>query len=166
MKHRNDRSIFSIIGCAILAGSSILNAVEGAVAGLTIDGHRLVGAVPTGPQYSSGRHAALRRTSSDWVPHNMVRDVPELVGRMPIDRFDRQSDGGQDHALVRALSCRGGAREILRLSKYFIGSRSRCWAVLFLAILIDSCTITMMKVAQDEGSVAKLAISYLGYFLR
>jgi hypothetical protein len=37
---------------------------------------------------------------------------------------------------------------------------------LFLAILIDSFTITMMKVAQDEGSVGKLVISYFGYFLR
>lgn len=160
VKRRNDRSLLAIV-CAIVVGSSCRQGMVGA-ATFTIDNQRLVGAVPTGPRYSSSRRVALHRTSSDLTAHN----IPLGVVRTPIDRLDRQSGGGQCQGLVRALLCRGGQNDTLGLSKYFIGSRSRCWAVLFMAILIDSCTITMMKVAQDEGSVAKLAISYFGYFLR
>lgn len=66
-----------------------------------------------------------------------------------------------------ALLCRGGGRVTSsRLAVPFIGNKQNCWLVLFLAILIDSYTATLMKIAQDEGSLGKLVLSYIGYFLR
>jgi len=67
-------------------------------------------------------------------------------------------------AEVSLLRCRGGAASFV--ANYFSASRTRCWAVLLIAIVTDVFTTTMMKVAQDEGSILKLAMSYAGYFIR
>jgi hypothetical protein len=152
-KHRKDRCLW--IFSAIVAGSR-----RGVLAKerLAFDRQRIL-PIP----HSSGRRVVLRSSSEVSVFPQYVKD-PVLW--LHLDNFDQQSGVEDVHFPVRALSCRGGARVDWSLSKFFVGSRARCWAVLFLTILIDSCTITMIKVAQDEGSVSKLAISYVGYFLR
>ena len=68
---------------------------------------------------------------------------------------------------IPVLSFRGGSEEVpSRFFSYFAESKTKCWAVLLVAILIDCGTATLMKVAQKEGSVDKLIISYVGYFVR
>ena len=51
-------------------------------------------------------------------------------------------------------------------ANYIGSSRNRSWAVLFLAILLDTGSATLMKIGRDEGSMAKLLVSYCGFFLR
>ncbi len=137
------------IFCAIVAG---LGRGQGAAAtGFAPHRQRIIIS-----QYRSERLRVLQASSKPFAAQNIV-EVP-LPGL--------HLSENQDRFLCRALSCRGGDENALGLSTHFVGRKSRCWAILFLAILIDSFTITMMKVAQDEGSVGKLVISYFGYFLR
>lgn len=63
------------------------------------------------------------------------------------------------------LKIRGGGT-VSKFAKYIGDSRSRCWIVLLLSILTDTCSTTMMKMGRDEGSAAKLLTAYFGFFLR
>lgn len=84
-----------------------------------------------------------------------------INGRKGKHIVDEHSD---DDAWVLLL-CRGGA-STTGLSRYFSASVRRCWVALLFAILMDALSTTIMKVAQDEASLPKLALAYSGYFFR
>lgn len=52
------------------------------------------------------------------------------------------------------------------LSTSLSATKARCWALLVLAVVIDTLSATLMKIAQNESSLKKLILSYFGYFLR
>lgn len=65
------------------------------------------------------------------------------------------------------LKIRGGSNNVLSDFSSYIGrSKWRCWVVLVLAILTDTASTTLMKIAKDESSFPKLVASYFGYFMR
>ena len=68
-------------------------------------------------------------------------------------------------SLDSALQVRGGsASDMIMNIKNFIGdNKMRCWIVLFVAILTDTFSTTLMKMAQDESSVTKLLVAYCGF---
>jgi hypothetical protein len=70
--------------------------------------------------------------------------------------------------VVQAIELRGGsATSVLSSFSNYIGSsKTRCWIVLLFAILTDSFSTSVMKMARDESSLSKLLVAYCGYFLR
>jgi hypothetical protein len=72
----------------------------------------------------------------------------------------RDSGRQLTHSIPSYLAVRGG------ISSNTTPSKSACWIALFSAILSDTFSTTMMKVASDEKSVSKLCLAYCGYFLR
>ncbi|VEU42799.1 unnamed protein product [Pseudo-nitzschia multistriata] len=60
----------------------------------------------------------------------------------------------------------GGIISIASDFNEYIGSnKNRSWAVLALSVLADTCSVTLMKTAQAESSLKKLALSFLGFFI-
>jgi hypothetical protein len=81
----------------------------------------------------------------------------------------RQSPRNPDAKLLDvALSFRGGASTnlVAKFTTYVAASKTSCWAVLFLAILLEAGATTMIKIARDENSSVKLCFAYSAYFLR
>jgi hypothetical protein len=91
-----------------------------------------------------------------------VHDVPNMA-LVVEPRYGKRIASSLKSVPV-TLSWRGGA--FPDLPAYFSASKTRCWFVLMLAILIDSGSCALMKQASDEASRSKLAISYLAYFVR
>lgn len=74
-----------------------------------------------------------------------------------------------NHSELRnsALSVRGGGLglAISDLNNYIGSSKARSWGVLAFSIVADAVCVTLMKIAQEEGSAYKMAIAFFGFFL-
>lgn len=70
-----------------------------------------------------------------------------------------------ENQALSALKLRGGG-VVEKFSTYIADSRARSWVVLLIAILLDTCSSTIMKIGRDEGSIMKLATAYAGFFTR
>mmetsp|Transcript_6894 Transcript_6894/g.10896 ORF Transcript_6894/g.10896 Transcript_6894/m.10896 type:complete len:254 (+) Transcript_6894:127-888(+) len=50
-------------------------------------------------------------------------------------------------------------------NEYIGASKRRCWMVLLVSIMLDTISTTLMKTAQEQGSVSKSVLAFVGYFL-
>ena len=107
------------------------------------------------PSYSIFLSPSTARTN---LPHKVDKEASNTR----IQRWIFNAKGSS--AVDGAMSLRGGALSSLyaKLSTTTAG----CWVVLVFAVVIDTLSATLMKIAQKESNTQKLVLSYFGYFLR
>lgn len=110
---------------------------------------------------TAGRISSGRTILSNHVTSGIWKSPAHIEIQSRV-YYGQHNGAGQLHP---QLVGRGGAAAPA-LAQYFAGNRTRCWLVLFLAITIDTLATTIMKVAQEEASLSKLAMAYVGYFVR
>ena len=92
--------------------------------------------------------------------------LPHTVDKTALDKpiepwiFDVERSSAVDVV----MSLRGGSLSSLyaKISTTVAG----CWVVLVFAVVIDTLSATLMKIARKESNLQKLVLSYFGYFLR
>ncbi len=76
--------------------------------------------------------------------------------------------GVDSDCLASILGIRGGGfgSMVSDFNEYIGASKSRAWAVLVFSILTDTVSVTLMKMGQEESSMEKIVLSFVGFFLR
>jgi hypothetical protein len=89
--------------------------------------------------------------------------------RTGIDLFQSTKTESQgDSKVSKIVGLRGGSATNVfsDFSNYIVDSKTRCWIVLLIAILLDTFSTMLMKIGRDESSPPKLRAAYCGYLLR
>ena len=75
----------------------------------------------------------------------------------------------QQQVLLQPLDVRGGAGAVAGVTKvldYIGASKTRCWAALSVAILIEIASTTLLNIASTEKSAPKFVVSMGMYLMR
>lgn len=72
--------------------------------------------------------------------------------------------GSDGVAYIHTIRGGGVGLMVSDFNDYIGASKARSWAVLAFSILTDTVAVTLMKTAQEESSVQKLVLSFLGFF--
>lgn len=93
-------------------------------------------------------------------PYSMIIDDPNFIVLSKAGAFNPQEP------LSAILSLRGGSSALSNFSDFIGASKTRCWFVLMFAIILDTVSTTLLKMAKDANSIPKLVAAYFGYALR
>ena len=88
------------------------------------------------------------------------------IGSRREHKFDPVANRDSDWNAICAIRGGGVGSIVSDFNDYIGASKARSWAVLVFSILTDTVSVTLMKTAQEEGSVSKIVLSFIGFFLR
>jgi hypothetical protein len=99
----------------------------------------------------------------------VTKPSDHCIGSGRVQDFDPMVRRDSDKLVTSVLAIRGGGgvgSMVSDLNDYIGASKTRSWGVLVFSILTDTVAVTLMKTAQEESSVQKLGLSFVGFFLR
>jgi len=112
-----------------------------------------------------------RQVSATFHPLTTVTSttssrVSASIGSKQAKDFDTMTVM-KSHSIASIHAVRGGGLNemVSDFNDYVGASKSRSWAVLVFSILTDTVSVTLMKSAQREATVWKIALSFFGFAL-
>ena len=97
----------------------------------------------------------------DYTMNHRVRAVTAHENGQDIDLWVTRDCPSPPHMLL-VQQLRGGGI-LVRTNRWIGSSRNRCWTSLALAIAIEICATTMMKIASDESCIKRTMLSTVAY---